>query len=137
MKYALMLLVAELAFGKEKLSKPNPDAKKYRIFVGESESFVASGFGLANKGVAGAIASSSASTEKMTVLAMKAFHEKCLKVTVVNTPKDADYFVRLDRNGIFIRVNALAVFNRAGEIVFVGRGLSLQREAKGFCKLLQ
>ena len=54
-------------------------------------------------------------------------------VTVVNKPEIADYFLRLDRNGIFVRTNAIAVFNLSGEMVFAGSSVSLNKEVIRFC----
>jgi hypothetical protein len=69
----------------------------------------------------------------MTVLVMKTLHEKCPTVIVVNQPDKADYFLRLDRNGVFVRSNAMAVFNRSGEMVFAGASVSLSKEVNRFC----
>lgn len=69
----------------------------------------------------------------MTVLTMKAFHDNCSKLSIVDKPDAADYFVRLDRNGTLIRLNALAIFDRSGEMIFVGTGVKLSKQAKRFC----
>jgi len=97
--------------------------------------FLASSFGgaSANSKSATAVQSSSAGVEQLTVLVMKTLNEKCPMVTVVNQPDKADYFLRLDRNGIFIRSNAMAVFNRNGEMVFAGASVSLGKEVTRFC----
>jgi hypothetical protein len=106
------------------------------MFVGESESFYASSFGLASaNSVRGSAAQSgSAGIEKMTVLVMKTLHDKCPTVIVVDHPDKADYFLRLDRNGILVRMNAMAVFNKAGEMIFVGTGLRLNKQVRLFCE---
>ena len=108
---------------------------KVRVFVGESETFLASSFGgaSANHKAATAASTSSATVEKMTVLVMKNLNDNCPSVIVVNQPEKADYFLRLDRNGVFIRSNAMAVFNRAGEMVFAGASVKLTKEVRQFC----
>jgi hypothetical protein len=69
----------------------------------------------------------------MTVLVMKTLNEKCPMVIVVNQPEKAGHFLRLDRNGVLVRSNAMAVFNRSGEMVFAGASISLSKEVKRFC----
>lgn len=64
---------------------------------------------------------------------MKTLNDKCPTVIVVNQPDKADYFLRLDRNGFLIRSNAMAVFNRSGEMIFAGAGVRLGKEVKKFC----
>lgn len=130
----LPIFAADVAAKKPK-TKLSVPAVKVRVFVGESEAFFASGFGgaSANGRSAGAAHSSSAGVEKMTVLVMKTLHDNCPGVIVVDRPDSADYFLRLDRNGTLIRSNALAAFNRAGEMMFVGAGVSLTKQVKGFC----
>jgi hypothetical protein len=113
--------------------------QKYRMFVGNAEAFYASGFGVATAGQKSAVATqvSSAGVEQMTVLAMKAFHENCSKLIIVNKPDAADYLMRLDRsNGKFKRLSAIAVFDRSGEMIFAGAG-GLTKQAQSFCKQLK
>lgn len=57
---------------------------------------------------------STAGVEQMTVLTMKAFHDNCSKLSIVDKPDAADYFVRLDRNGTLISV--LSVKLRDGQL---------------------
>lgn len=132
---ALSLSCPGMFAKKPKKHAPEPVG---RIFIGDSESFYASSFGAASANAANATAfhASSAGTEKWTVMAMKAVHDKCPQLTVVDRPDRADYFLRLDRNGAFVRLNAMAVFNRSGEMVYVGAGLSLQKQVKKFCATL-
>lgn len=135
----IFLVVAGLAAKKRPANQaPVDPATKVRVFVGESESFISSAFGTAaatNKS-AHAVSSSSATMEKMTVLVMKALNDKCPRVIVVNQPDKADYFLRLDRNGVFVRSNAMAVFNKVGEMVFADAGVNLTKEVKKFCSNL-
>jgi len=132
------LLLSLVAMARDKHPKPAAvdPSQKVRVFVGESESFYASSFGLASaNSVRGSAAQSgSAGIEKMTVLVMKTLHDKCPTVIVVDHPDKADYFLRLDRNGILVRMNAMAVFNKAGEMIFVGTGLRLNKQVRLFCE---
>ena len=134
----LFLLLPVAATAGDKHPKPASvdPSQKVRVFVGESESFYASSFGLASaNSVRGSAAQSgSAGIEKMTVLVMKTLHDKCPTVIVVDHPDKADYFLRLDRNGILVRMNAMAVFNKAGEMIFVGTGLRLNKQVRLFCE---
>jgi hypothetical protein len=118
-----------------KKAPPIASVEKVRVFVGESESFFSSSFGAASANAATAAAShgSVAGIEKMTVLVMKTLNDKCPTVIVVDRPEKADFFLRLDRNGILIRTNAMAVFNRGGEMIFVGTGVRLAKQVKLFC----
>jgi len=132
-----MLLPAAVLEGKHpKAATPVDPTQKVRVFVGESESFYASSFGAASANAATAAASHSsmATVEKMTVLAMKTLNDKCPTVIVVDRPEKADYFLRLDRNGILIRSNAMAVFNKGGEMIFVGAGVRLGKQVEKFCE---
>jgi hypothetical protein len=65
---------------------------------------------------------------------MKALHDKCPELTIVNRPDDADYFVRIDRNGAMFRRTGMAVFNRAGEMVFAASSISTPKEAGRSCR---
>ena len=136
---SLLLTLALVLLAAGKHPKPPPasvdPSQKVLVFVGESEAFFASSFGTAsaNNTSASAVHTSSAGVEKMTVLVMKTLNEKCPTVIVVNQPDKADYFLRLDRNGVFIRSNAMAVFNRSGEMVFVGAGVRLAKQVNKFC----
>lgn len=133
----LVLAIAITALAGNAYAKKKPTAPpdhQYRVFVGDSETFFASSSGFANGNTAAH--SSYAGTEKWTVMAMKALHENCSKLIIVDKPETADYLVRLDRNGAFIRLNAMAVFNKAGEMVYVGAGVALTKQAKRFCQKL-
>jgi hypothetical protein len=138
LKYAIpvLLTISPLALAKppKKPVSVSPQ-EKTRVFVGESEAFVASSFGVASPGSrsSSAVQSSSAGMEKWTVYVMKDLSDNCPNVIVVNQPDKADYFLRLDRNGVLVRLNAMAVFNRAGEMVFVGAGARLTKQVKKFC----
>lgn len=132
----LLFLLAAMAGDKHPKPAPVEPSQKVRVFVGESESFYASSFGLASANAyrGSAAQSGSAGIEKMTVLVMKTLHDKCPTVIVVDHPDKADYFLRLDRNGILVRMNAMAVFNKAGEMIFVGTGLRLNKQVRLFCE---
>ena len=100
------------------------------VALGDAETFVAGGAAV------GKVASASATMEKMTVLAMQALHDNCPFVIIVEKPEMADYRLRLDRNGAIVRNNAIAVFNKAGEMIFVGSGLGMNKQMKHLCGTL-
>ena len=95
-RYAVFILFTLAAMAAKPPKRPQSGApsEKVRVFVGESESFIASSFGVASAAnrSASAVQSSSAGMEKMTVLVMKDLNEKCPTVIVVNQPDKADYF---------------------------------------------
>jgi hypothetical protein len=131
----LLLPLAAVSADKHPKRPPVASSDKVRVFVGESESFFSSSFGAASANATSAAAThgSAAGIEKMTVLVMKTLNDKCPTVIVVDRPEKADYFLRLDRNGILIRTNAMAVFNKGGEMIFVGTGVRLAKQVKLFC----
>jgi hypothetical protein len=125
---------------------PRPDGK-VRIFVGESEMFYSSSFySSALSGAAagnnariagGAGGASAAGVMKFTITVMKAIHDTCPEKTiVVSSPEAADYFLRLDTDGIFIIRAKMVAFSRAGEMSFVGETFSIKKDVKRFCKSL-
>ncbi len=106
---------------------PRPDGK-YRIFVGESEMFYSSSFyssaisgataGNSARIAGGAGGASAAGIMKFTITVMKAIHDTCPEKTiVVSSPDAADYFLRLDTDGIFIIRAKMVAFSRIGEML--------------------
>jgi hypothetical protein len=125
---------------------PRPDGR-YRIFVGESEMFYSSSFyssalsgaaaGNNTRIAGGAGGGSAAGIMKFTINVMKAIHDSCPEKTiVVSSPEAADYFLRLDTDGIFIIRAKMVAFSRAGEMSFVGETFSIKKDVKRFCKSL-
>lgn len=118
---------------------------KLRVFVGESETWEASGFNVASasgsanwrsaQSSAGAFGMSHAGMVKLTVAVMKQLNDHCPTVVVVNRQDNADYFVRLDHNRTMWAIHEnMAVFNRAGEMVFVSSTHSVSKDVKRFCE---
>jgi hypothetical protein len=116
-----------------------------RVFVAESATWEASGFnvgsasGSANlrsaQSSAGAFGISRAGIVKLTIAVMKQLYDHCQGVVVVDRPDSADYFVRLDHNQtMWARHDDMAVFDRAGEMVFVSSAHSVSKDVKRFCE---
>lgn len=125
-------------------SAQNTD-EKVRVFVGESTTWESSGFNIASasgsanwrsaQSSAGAFGISHAGIVKLTVAVMKQLDDHCPTVVVVDRPDNADYFVRLDQNTtMWTRHDDMAVFNRAGEMVFVSSAHSVSKGVKRFCQ---
>jgi hypothetical protein len=118
-----------------------------RIFVGESSEWQASSFnvahsaasysGLSGSAAAGAFGMSHAGTTKLTISVMNQVNQHCQGVLIVNRPDIADLFVRLDQStSMWARHDDMAVFNRAGEMIFVTSTHSISKDAKRFCKTI-
>jgi hypothetical protein len=74
---------------------------------------------------------------KFTITVMKAIHDTCPEKTiVVSRPEAADYFMRLDTDGVFIIRAKMVAFNRVGEMSFVGETFSIKKDVKRFCRSL-
>jgi hypothetical protein len=66
---------------------------------------------------------------------MKEISERCPNVVIVSKPDSADLFVRVDRNtGRFGWHEDMAVFNKAGEMVFAASSGKVSKDAKRFCE---
>jgi hypothetical protein len=118
-----------------------------RIFIGETSEWQASSFNVARyaasysafSGVAnaGAFGMSHAGLMKLTIPVMNQVNRHCPGVLIVNRPEAADLFVRLDQSTtMWARHDDMAVFNRAGEMVFVTSSHSVSKDAKRFCSTL-
>jgi TonB family protein len=124
---------------------PLPDGK-VRVIVGESEMFYSTGFAGSNfsgsaagsiaRASGGGFAVSSSGILKFTIDVMKALNENCPQVIVVNDPDQADYFLRLDRNGVLILTAEMVSFNRSGVMTFVTATHSIKKDVKRFCDSL-
>lgn len=125
---------------------PTPGGRP-RIFVGETSEWQASSFniansvasysGLAGSAAAGAFGMSHAGLMKLTISVMNQMNQHCQGVLIVNRPEIADLFVRLDQStSMWARHDDMAVFNRAGEMIFVTSTHSISRDAKRFCQNL-
>lgn len=119
--------------------------RRVRVFVGESATWEASSFNVASasgsanwqsaQSSAGALGMSHAGIVKRTIAVMKALDDHCKTVVVVDRPDSADYFVRLDHNRtMWAPREDMAVFNRAGEMVFVSSTHSVSKDVKRFCE---
>ena len=119
--------------------------RKVRVFVGESATWEASSFNVASasgsanwrsaQSSAGAFGMSHAGIVKLTVAVMNQLNDHCKTVVVVDRPDSADYFVRLDHyRTMWAPHEDMAVFNRAGEMVFVSSTHSVSKDVKRFCE---
>jgi hypothetical protein len=125
---------------------PRPDGKT-RVFVGESDVFYSSSFysaaagGSANATAArasgGAFGIGSAGVLKFTINTMKALTDACpQKVVIVSSPDAADYFLRLDRDGVLVLTAKMVAFDRSGEMKFISTTHSISKDVKRFCKVI-
>jgi hypothetical protein len=78
-----------------------------------------------------AVASHYSGTAKLTINVMKSISENCPQVTIVQRPDLADYFLRVDHDGL-VFTTKMAAFNHAGEMTFVGIAHSIGKEVKRF-----
>jgi len=123
----LILVAALAAFAFD----GNADGK-IRVFVGDAEQFSSSAFGLATSSSAAHVSQSG--TVKYTVLVMKEINQRCSNVVIVNKPESAEYFVRFEVNTMGLTYRpGMAVFNHAGEMIFVDTSLSYAKEVTRMC----
>jgi hypothetical protein len=102
-----------------------------------SSSVSGSAAGNMAKVVGGGGGASAAGVMKFTINVMKALHDECPeKAIVVSSPEAADYFLRLDTDGVLIIRAKMVAFNRDGEMSFVGSTLSITKDVKRFCASL-
>lgn len=72
---------------------------------------------------------------KLTISVMNQVNRYCPSILIVNRPDIADLFVRVDQStSMWARHDDMAVFNRAGEMVFVTSTHSISKDARRFCK---
>ena len=114
-----------------------------RIFIGETSEWQASSFNIAHASasssgaVAGGFGASHAGLMSSTISVMNQINQHCAGVLIVNRPDIADLFLRLDQStSMWARHDDMAVFNRAGEMIFVTSTHSISKDAKQFCKNL-
>lgn len=133
----ILLLLAGSVLLRGQISATHPDGR-LRIFVGNSETWESTSFGssAANRTFANSMSGSQSGTVKLTVATMKQIGDHCKdSVVVVNRPDNADLFVRVDHNrGMWSIHEDMAVFNRAGEMVFAASSGKLSRDVSRFCK---
>lgn len=157
--FPLFLLVIEPLFAFSQQAVPDPPKPvglaplpprqdgKVRVFVGESEMFYSSGFstaavsGSANSKAASVFGSgfglSSAGIRKFTITVMKSVNDTCPeKVVIVSSPDLADYFLRMDYEGVLILHAKMVAFNRSGEMSFIASERKIDKDVKGFCASL-
>jgi hypothetical protein len=125
-------------------SNPPRMDSRTRIFIGETSEWQASSFNIAHSAAsysafsgsagAGSFGMSHAGLMKLTISVMNQVNRHCPGLLIVNRPDLADWFVRLDQStSMWARHDDMAVFNRAGEMVFVTSTHSISKDAKRFC----
>jgi hypothetical protein len=153
---AVVLPAAAMPFGPaETPTRPSPTPpvttstpprmdSRTRIFIGETSEWQASSFNIAHSAAsfsgfsgaagAGSFGMSHAGLMKLTISVMNHVNRHCPGTLIVNRPDLADLFVRLDQStSMWARHDDMAVFNRAGEMVFVTSTHSISKDAKRFC----
>jgi hypothetical protein len=107
---------------------------KVRVFVTDSESWtVSGGFAAASGAGAGGV---SGGARPQTAEIMKTFRERCPRLTVTIRQDNADYVVLLDHEGgkdFVRRDNKIAIFNKAGDMIYSGSTRSLGNAVKDAC----
>jgi len=111
-------------------------AERPRVFVTESRATQASGEASVGD-VKGALALTGG-TSPESVEVMKAFSKQCPEVTVTANRERADFFVRLDHEGVnpttpFVHGNKVAVFNKDEDLVFSNSTRLLGNAVKQAC----
>ena len=101
---------------------PRADGKA-RVFVSESRTLYANGFGF--------------SVRNLTITVMKSINDTCPdKAVIVDNADMADYFLHIDFEGTLLVHAKLAVFKRSGEMSFVASERKIDKDVKGFCASL-
>jgi hypothetical protein len=111
-------------------------AERPRVFVTESRATQVTGD--ASVGDMKGALSLTGGTSPESVEVMKAFAKQCPGVIVTANREKADYFVRLDHEGInpttlFVHGNKLAVFNKDEDLVFSNSTRLLSSAVKEGC----
>jgi hypothetical protein len=101
---------------------PRADGKS-RVFVSESRTLYANGFGF--------------SVRNLTITVMKSINDTCPdKAVIVDNADMADYFLHIDFEGTLLVHAKLVVFKRSGEMSFVASERKIDKDVKGFCASL-
>ena len=135
----VLLLAVGLSFAQQSrgpVLSANPDGR-IRIFVGDSETWESTSFSAAaaSRTLANGFGGATAGTVKLTIRVMQEINDRCKPVVIVNKPDTADLFVRVDHNrGMWSVHEDMAVFNKAGEMVFASSSPKIQNDVKKFCK---
>ena len=105
-------------------------AEKPRVFITESQALQLSG--------AVAPLSLTGGTSPENVEVIKVFSQRCPGVVVTSNRDKADFFVRLDHEGInpttpFVHGNKVAVFNKSDDLIYSTSTRTLSNAVKGAC----
>jgi len=121
-----------MVFASAQVSPP-PDGK-VRVYVADSQSWeVAGGWGY-SKGAGSGYERGGARPQTAEII--KTFNERCPEVTVTNNKDRANFAVILDHEGgkgWLSHRNKVAVFNRAGDVIFSKSTLSLGSSVQDAC----
>jgi hypothetical protein len=115
----------------------SPDSKM-RVFITDSKSWeISGGFAGSENGFGGG---SRGGARPQTVEIMKTFQERCPAVTITIKQERADFVVLLDHEGgkgSLRRDNKVAVFNKAGDMIFSKSTRSLGNSVKDACQAIE
>jgi hypothetical protein len=135
MKLVLAVLLCGLMLAAKK-APIDSGGPKIKIFVADSESWRFSSFNTAGVGTKGGVAAggATAGNNKFTVSVMAQLYKQCPTVQVVSKEENAEYAIRLDQDmGVLMFHQSMAVFNRAGEMIFASSEKSISKDVRKFC----
>jgi hypothetical protein len=125
------------------IAQDKPGDSKARVYVSDSESWqVSGGFGAHgdSNGNFNAGGHFSGGARPQTVEVIKTFTERCPAVVVTMDRAKADYVVLFDREGgkgYARKRDKIAVFHKAGDLVYSGSTRSLGNAVQDSCEALQ
>lgn len=109
--------------------------QKAMLFVTNSQSWSAVGFGSASNGVG--FGASAAGSSPQTVEVINDFAKQCPDVAVTNDRDKATYIVLYDRDANARIRNKMAVFSKNGDLVFSGKTHALVNVVKDACAAIK
>lgn len=133
---AIVVLFAAMVFASAQT--PPPSDGKVRVYVADSQSWEITGGWGASRGIGGG--SERGGARPQTAEIIKTFNERCPDVTVTNNKDRANFAVILDHEGgkgWLSHRNKVAVFNRAGDVIFSKSTLSLGNSVKDACDAIK
>jgi hypothetical protein len=131
MKSVVLLFIA-MVFASAQV--PPPSDGKVRVYVADSQSWEVTGWWSYSKKTGSGYERGGARPQTAEII--KTFNERCPEVTVTNNKDRANFAVVLDHEGgkgWLQHKNKVAVFNRAGDVIFSASTLSLGNSVKGAC----